>query len=269
MDTRTLLEAAAITDPIKRAQALTRLMTEDQGLNEAAARYRRQALADARDAGMTRDQIAAALGVSAPRITQISKGKAEPAPELPADHAPAVLVQRAVPTDPADRGSASLFLAEMERQGLTATREIVSVQTEPAPEQVARGLHLVTGDPAIARRKLQKVNGVPVRMPTSWFRVDLFDSTQIATDRDFVRPTLQSALADLGYHFGRADEFLISRRPTLYEVTKLEISPDEWVVQIIRTSYSTEGTPVHCLETICVASRHIFPIGQVAGADEF
>ena len=41
------------------------------------------------------------------------------------------------------------------------------------------------------------------------------------------------------------------------------------VVQVLRTSYSTEGTPVHALETICSATRHIFPIGQVAGTDEF
>lgn len=30
-----------------------------------------------------------------------------------------------------------------------------------------------------------------------------------------------------------------------------------------------EDTPVHALETICAATRHIFPIGQVAGVDEF
>jgi GntR family transcriptional regulator len=49
----------------------------------------------------------------------------------------------------------------------------------------------------------------------------------------------------------------------------LDLDPDEWVVQILRTSYSTEDTPVHALETVCAATRHVFPIGQVAGADEF
>jgi GntR family transcriptional regulator len=49
----------------------------------------------------------------------------------------------------------------------------------------------------------------------------------------------------------------------------LDLDPDEWVVQILRTSYSTEDTPVHALETVCAATRHLFPIGQVAGADEF
>lgn len=86
---------------------------------------------------------------------------------------------------------------------------------------------------------------------------------------EFVRPTLQSALADLGYSFGRAEENLTARKPTPFEREALELAPDEWVVQIVRASYSTEDTPVHTLETICSATRHVFPIGQVAGTDEF
>jgi hypothetical protein len=38
---------------------------------------------------------------------------------------------------------------------------------------------------------------------------------------------------------------------------------------VLRTSCSTEDTPIHVLETICAATRHIFPIGQVSGYDEF
>jgi GntR family transcriptional regulator len=47
------------------------------------------------------------------------------------------------------------------------------------------------------------------------------------------------------------------------------LSAGEWIVQILRASYSAEDTPVHTLETICAATRHVFPIGQVAGRDEF
>ncbi|MEV0234157.1 hypothetical protein [Nonomuraea sp. NPDC050786] len=43
----------------------------------------------------------------------------------------------------------------------------------------------------------------------------------------------------------------------------------EWIVQVLRAGYSTEDTPVHVLEPICAADRHIFPIGQVSGSDEF
>lgn len=268
MDLRSLHEAATITDPIERARALTRLMTEDLGLTDAAARYRRGAIAEARDLGHTREQIAAALGVTPPRITQISKGPTAKAPEGPATKAPQVLVQRALPTPPAIRGSVSLYLVEAERQGIKADGKMLYIGPEPASDHVATTLRVQPGEDVIARRKLMYANGVPVRIATSFFRSDLFADTRMS-EPEFVRPTLQSAIEDLGYAFGRAEETLVSRRPTLFERETLEIEPDEWIVQILRTSYSTEGTPVHALETICSATRHIFPIGQVAGVDEF
>ena len=268
MDLRTLHEATAIADPIARAKALTRLMTENQGLVDAASRYRRQAIADAREQGMTREQIAAALGVSPPRITQISKGPAARAPEPPATEPPRVLVQRALPTDPSVRGSVSLFLVEAERQGITADRRMLYIGLEPASDHVAACLHVNPGEDVVARRKLMLANDVPVRIATSYFRADLFADTRMA-EPEFVRPSLQAALTDLGYTFGRAEETMTARRSTAFEAETLDVLSDEWVVQILRASYSSEGTPVHVLETICAATRHVFPVGQVATLDEF
>ena len=268
MEPQTLRDAAAIADPIERARALTRLMTADQGLMELAARYRRQAIADAREQGKTREQIAAALGVTPPRITQISKGPAAKAPEPPAAAVPGVLVQRALPTDPAVRGSVSLFLVEAERQGITAERQMLYIGLEPVAEHIASCLRIEAGAEAVARRKLMLANAVPVRIATSYFRADLFADTRM-NEPEFVRPTLQAALQDLGYQFGRANEALTARPPTTFEAETLKLDPGEWVVQVVRISYSTEDTPVHCLETICAATRHLFPIGQVAGSDEF
>ena len=268
MDLRSLHEAATITDPIERARMLTRLMTEDLGLTDAAARYRRQAIAEARDQGHTREQIAAALGVTPPRITQISKGPAAKAPEAPATQPPSVLVQRALPTPPSVRKSHSLYLVEAERQGIKADRQMLYIGLEPATEHVAATLRVDPGQDVVARRKLMFANSVPVRIATSFFRADLFADTRMS-EPEFVRPSLQAAIEDLGYTFGRAEESLTARRPTLFERETLDLEPDEWIVQILRTSYSTEGTPVHALETICSATRHIFPIGQVAGTDEF
>lgn len=268
MDLRTLHEAAAIEDPVARAQALTRLMTEDQGLMDAASRYRRQALADAKAQGVSREQLAAALGVTPPRITQLSKGPAAHAPAASAAPAPRVLVQRSLPTEPSVRGSLSLFLVEAERQGVRADRKMLYIGPEPCSEHIAGCLRLQPGDEVLARRKVMLANDVPVRIATSFFRADLFAGTRIA-EPEFVRPSLQAALLDLGYSFGRAEETLVARRPTSFERETLELDQDEWVVQVLRASYSTEGTPVHTLETVCSATRHVFPIGQVAGADEF
>ncbi|YCK39704.1 UTRA domain-containing protein [Actinomadura sp. ATCC 39365] len=269
MDVRTLHEAAQIADPIERARALTKLMAEEQALAEQAARYRRHAISEARERGMTLEQIGAHLGVSPGRIWQMRKGPAAKAPEPIAERAPRVLVQRALPTEPAVRGSVSLFLVEAERQGIRADRRMLYIGLEPASEHVANCLRVEPGTEVVARRKLMLANDVPVRIATSFFRADLFGDTRMA-EPEFVRPTLQSALTDLGYRFGHAEENLTARRPTIFEAETLELAADEQiVVQVVRASYSTEGTPIHTLETICAASRHIFPIGQVAGADEF
>ncbi len=109
---------------------------------------------------------------------------------------------------------------------------------------------------------------VPVRIATSFFRADLFAGRRIA-EPEFVQPSLQAALEALGYGFGNAEENLIARPPTAFEAETLQLDPGEWIVQVLRASYSLEDTPVHRLETICAASRHVFPIGQVAGRDEF
>ncbi|MGH3658752.1 MAG: UTRA domain-containing protein, partial [Micromonosporaceae bacterium] len=139
---------------------------------------------------------------------------------------------------------------------------------EPGNEHVAAGLRVETGDTVIARRKMFTANGIPVRMATSYFRMDVGEGTRLA-GQDFVLPTLQTAIENLGYRFGHAVETLTARPPTRYEAEILELEPGEWVVQVLRVSYSTEDTPVHALETICSASRHVFPIGQASGSDQF
>lgn len=268
MDLRTLREAAQIADPVERARALTRLMTQDQGLMTEAARYRRHAIAEARESGIMLEQIAAALGVTPGRVSQMGKGPAAKAPAPSAEAAPRVLVQRALPTEPAVRGSVSLFLVEAERQGIQADRKMLFIGLEPANDHVAACLRVTPGEDVVARRKLMVANEVPVRIATSYFRADLFADTRMS-EPEFVRPSLQSALEDLGYRFGHAEEHLTARRPTSFERETLDLDADEWIVQVLRASYSIEDTPIHALETICAATRHIFPIGQVAGSDEF
>ncbi len=284
MDLETLRDVSGLSDPVERARVLSRLITEEQGLLAEAAKMRRQAIAEARDSGMSLEDMGTRLGVSPGRVSQMRKGPTarvpeepeirapeEPAartPEEPAIRAPRVLVRRALPTDPAVRASASLFLAEAERQGVTPGRRMLYVGPEPAGEHVAACLRVEPGAEVIARRKMMTADGIPVRVATSYFRADLFGGTRLA-EPGFVKPSLQSALVALGHTFGRAEETLTARPPTSFECETLELEPGEWVVQVLRAGYSDEDVPVHVLETICAANRHVFPIGQVSGHDEF
>ncbi|GGL00291.1 hypothetical protein Sme01_37100 [Sphaerisporangium melleum] len=190
-------------------------------------------------------------------------GDAVPVPERPR-----VVVRRTLPTEPAIRASASLFAAEAERQGVRPGRRMLYVGPEPAGDRVAAALGVEPGTEVLARRKLLLAEDVPVRVATSFFRLDLFAGTAL-TAPGFILPSLQAAIEALGHRFGHAEEELTARVPTAFERATLLLAPGEWVVQIVRAGLDTEGTPVHVLETVCAASRHVFPIRQVAGADEF
>lgn len=271
MDQRALLDIAAISDPIERARAVSQALAEQQGMNTELLAIRRAAIAEARDSGMTLEQIGTRLGVSGGRVSQLATtGAGRKAPAPPQRTAPRVLVQRALPTPPAVRGADSLYLEEARRQGIsTAEREMLFVGTEPVADHIATCLRIDPGTEAVARRKLMSANSVPVRIATSYFRADLFAGTRVASDADFVRPTLEDALQSLGYQFGHAEETLTARQATRFEAETLELDPGEWVVQVLRASYSTEDTPVHVLETVCAATRHLFVVGQAAGSDKF
>ncbi|MCY9787240.1 UTRA domain-containing protein [Nocardiopsis sp. EMB25] len=270
MDARTLHDIAAISDPVERARAASSAMTTLQGQSVELSRIRRGAIVEAQASGMRQDEIARHLGVTPGRVSQMKKAGGDPshkAPAGPLEPRPRVLVQRALPTPPSTRGSKSLYLTEAEQQGLEPKRKMLFVGQEPASEHVAAGLQAEPGTDVVARRKMFWANDVPVRISTSYFRLDVAEGTRLAGE-GFVLPTLQAAIEDLGHVFGHATETLTVRPPTPYEADLLDV-PGEWIVQVLRVSYSTEDVPVHALETICAASRHVFPIGQVAGSDQF
>ena len=181
---------------------------------------------------------------------------------------PRVLVRRSLPTEPAIRAAAGLFLAEAALQGVQADRTMLFVGIEPASEPIAAGLRVEPGQAVVARRKLLLANGVPVRIASSYLRVDLFGGTRLV-EPEFVQPSLQAALEDLGHRFGHAEETLIARAATSFERHTLELDAEEWVVQVLRISFSTQDHPIHALETVCAATRHVFTITQTSGADEF
>lgn len=183
---------------------------------------------------------------------------------------PDVLVERALPTAPEVRGSASLYLAEARRQGVAAGRRMLDVGPELAPPRVAEYLRIPAGGRAFARRKLMLANDVPVRVATSWFRLETAEGTPLSA-ADFVPGGLEDALRGLGYRFGRADETLRVRRATGGEARLLRIGDGEPVAEVLRASYDVHDVPVHVLETICAGARHVFRIGPgpAGGRDAF
>lgn len=190
------------------------------------------------------------------------------APQPPAGRGPQVIVERSLPTEPGGYGAGSVFMSLAERQGVRLELRILDVGLGPAGEHVAACLRTRPGDDLIARRRLILADDVPVRVATSYFRVDLFIGTAVM-EPELLKPTLHDAIVARGHAFGHAEETLLARPATRPEADLLALGPGEWVVQVLRASYSTDDTPIHVLETVCAATRHVFSVGQAGGSDTF
>ncbi len=268
MNLTTLREIAAIADPIERARAIGHAMSEQQGLVEEAARMRRQAIAEARETGHRLEEIANVLGVSPGRISQMRKGSTARAPEPACEPGPQVIVHRSLPTAPGLGGPAHTFAAAAERQGVRLEVSLLTSGREESSEHVASLMRIRAGDEVLARRRRIIADGVPIRLVGSFFRADLFADTPVA-DVETATTDLQDALQALGHRFGHAEETLVARPATRHETESLQLDHGEWVVQLLRAAYSVEDAPVHVLETICAASRHVFTVDQSGGLREF
>ncbi|GIH22513.1 hypothetical protein Aph01nite_08230 [Acrocarpospora phusangensis] len=64
-------DALQVTDPVDRAAILTQFLTRNQRLTERASALRRQAIIEARDSGLTLEQIGSQLGVTPGRVHQM------------------------------------------------------------------------------------------------------------------------------------------------------------------------------------------------------
>lgn len=179
-----------------------------------------------------------------------------------------VIVQRSLPTEPVAHGAGCLYLSPVRRQGVRPEIRLLDAGPRPASEHIATCLRVRPGDVVIARRRLMFADDVPIRLATSYFRADLFGGGRLA-DPEALGTPLEEAVAALGHTFGHAEETLVARPAGPGEERSLDLDPGEWVVQILRASYSADDTPIHVLETVCAATRHVFTVSQAGGADVF
>ncbi len=177
---------------------------------------------------------------------------------------PGVLVHRAIPTDPSVRSSGSLFLTESAGQQGKPDRRLLFSGRSPAPALIAARMGVAPGDDLLVRRRLMRVDEIPVRLAISYFPAGIPEAEELGGN-SFLEGGLQELFDRHGRRFGGAEETLVARLPSPEEADILQVRPAEPVVEIVRTSYDEAGYAVHTLQTICAAARHVFVIRQPAG----
>lgn len=177
----------------------------------------------------------------------------------------AVVVRRALPTDPSVRSAESLYMAETAGQGGFAPgRTLLGVARVPAPAHVSGIMGLPAGTPVIVRTRLMSAGDVPVRISHSYFPASAPESGELLSAA-FLPGGLQAMFERYGRRFGRAEETLVARMPTAWERQTLGLDPCVPVVRVLRTSYDQQAAAVHILESICAADRHVFTVTQAEG----
>lgn len=157
------------------------------------------------------------------------------------------------------RSSESYFLAETQAQVARPSRSLLFVGLRPAPAHIAAAMEVEDGEKLLVRSRLMSVDSVPVRISNSYF-LPSEPEAQALQGPDFIPGGLQGLFDGAGRVFGRCKETLTSRMPSESERELLCLDAGIPVVQIVRSSYAADGTPVHTLESICGADSHIFSI---------
>ncbi len=122
---------------------------------------------------------------------------------------------------------------EAARAGRVGAHRVILVARRTAPEQVARLLGISPEEPAVLRRRLVTLDGVPVEVCDSWYPARVADGTPLAEDRP-VKGGAARALAERGHVAARhVEELAVVDVPAELG----DLLTDSPVLELTRASY--------------------------------
>ncbi|MFJ4985536.1 GntR family transcriptional regulator [Streptomyces sp. NPDC088732] len=142
-------------------------------------------------------------------------------------------------------------------RGYRRNEQTQTVSRVTAPAIVAEAYGLPESAEVYARARLVREGVQPTHTLTSYYRPEHVEGTRI------VDPSPGPAgrgggfrvLYDAGYEIDHMQETLFARVPTAEESQLLQLSPGEWVVELHRTTYTTDGTVVEFAIGVHAATR--------------
>ncbi|MEW2527529.1 UTRA domain-containing protein [Streptomyces sp. NPDC047071] len=158
---------------------------------------------------------------------------------------------------PREPGRGDAWAEEAGRAGKAGTHRLAEVTECVPPESVAAALRLEPGELAIVRRRVVKLEGVPIELADSYYPLRIAQGTALAEHRKVPggAPTL---LAGLGYTAAEVEEDVSCREATDAERTALNLGAAEWVLLLARLSIDQTGLPMEAmLMTMKTQGRHL------------
>ncbi|MEV6979823.1 UTRA domain-containing protein [Sphaerisporangium sp. NPDC051017] len=155
----------------------------------------------------------------------------------------------------ADQGDA--WAEEAARHGQSGTHLLQEVVEGVAPDEVAELLQLSRGSRVIVRRRTVLLNDQPIEIADSYYPLTIAQGTRLAEHRK-IRGGAVTLLAELGHEPRLAQEDVSARPATDEERRALELDENEWVLVLVRTLKTGDGTPVEITTIRMIAQgRHL------------
>ncbi|WP_327291098.1 GntR family transcriptional regulator [Streptomyces sp. NBC_01198] len=155
----------------------------------------------------------------------------------------------------------SNFNAEAAAQGLRPEQRISSVETVPAPPDVAERLGVADGAEVIVRRRAFFVNDEPMQLVDGYYPAALFAGTEV-TEARRIRGGVSRLIEDpdgpIGQRITHFVEDLEIRMPTPAETDALKIPPGVPLARVLRTAHTSAGQTVEVLDSRVPCDRHVF-----------
>jgi GntR family transcriptional regulator len=146
--------------------------------------------------------------------------------------------------------------------GLAVTDRVVEqvkVQVVEADSEVAKALHLGSGELVVERARLLVDQGAPTHTLTSYYHLAVVEGTPLASPDSGAGASTPvggfQVLALRGFEPDRITESLHARMPTPTEREALKLPAGEPVVVLHRTTWAVAGVPVEFARGVYAASR--------------
>lgn len=142
---------------------------------------------------------------------------------------------------PAAHGQSDAWTRET--GGEQATQELTEVAEVVPPKAVADALGLAASEKVVVRRRLMRRGGRPVELTDSYYPLSIAAGTGLADHRK-IKGGAPTLLASLGHLPGRVAEDIEVRATTPAERAALELTEDEPVLVLLRTTTSRAHVPM-------------------------
>jgi GntR family transcriptional regulator len=206
----------------------------------------------AQELGVARDTIRLALGLlRAEGLLRTYRGRGTFVAESP----PLRERGSAHAREHRERAQGDVFTTSLAEHGRTGQMRITA-GTWPAPEEVIARLGLEDGADAVVRQRIEIVDDKPSALRDDWYPTHIAAGTELENPTNIERGS-NRVLAELGHEVTHEDHCITARKPTGQETRTLDIPPDTPILEIWKTGYTANETPIVVYHDILPADRHI------------